>query len=542
MSAAAAPLVLNVDDNEAQRYIKTRDLRLSGFAVVEAASGAEALRLVERDKPQVVLLDVQLPDIMGPEVCNYIKRRWPEVMVLMTSSTFTESQHRALGLNAGADSCLVQRAEQLELAAAVNSLLRIRKSEDDLRSLNATLEKKVVDRTNELHEINLRLTDEINQRAKAEAALVQAQKMEAMGHLTGGLAHDFNNLLTAVIGNFELILKRNADPRIVRLAENGLAAARRGAKLTAQLLAFSRRQKLDPVPLDVNALIQGMTPLLSQSLGASIENRKRLEDNLPPALADANQLELAILNLCINARDAMTGNGGPITLSTSFEPATDMVLLSVEDTGSGMPPDVVSRAFDPFFTTKPPGKGTGLGLSQVFAVVNQLGGDISIDSKVGEGIAVRIRLRRSEVEPRGVLDDEHALAAPSAERVLVVDDDGDVRRAMTGILSEIGYTIRECATGAEALVALPDFSPDLVIVDFAMPGQNGAEIAHIIRQTAPVLPIVFVSGYADDLVLETLGGNAPVLRKPFRPVELAAAVRSALDARSVAETATAPGG
>ncbi len=218
-----------------------------------------------------------------------------------------------------------------------------------------------------------------------------------------------------------------------------------------------------------------------------------------------------------------------------------MVLLSVEDTGSGMPPDVVSRAFDPFFTTKPPGKGTGLGLSQVFGVVHQLGGDISIDSKVGEGAAVRIRLRRSEAEPRGVLDDEHALAAPSAERVLVVVDD-DVRRAMTGIRSEIGYTIRECATGAEALVALPDFNPDLVIVDFAMPGQNGAEIAHIIRQTAPVLPIVFVSGYADDLVLETLGGNAPVLRNPFRPVELAAAVRSALDARSEAETATAPGG
>lgn len=196
----------------------------------------------------------------------------------------------------------------------------------------------------------------------------------------------------------------------MRLAENGLAAARCGAKLTAQLLAFSRRLKLDPVPLDVNALIQGMTPLLSQSLGASIEIRKRLEDNLPPALADA------------------------------------------------------------------PGKGTGLGLSQVFGVVHQLGGDISIDSKVGEGAVVRIRLRRSEAEPRGVLDDEHALAAPSAERMLVVDDDDDVRRAMTGILSEIGYTIRECATGAEALVALPDFNPDLVIVDFAMPGRNGAEI------------------------------------------------------------------
>ena len=176
----------------------------------------------------------------------------------------------------------MQPAERLELAAAINSLLRIRRSEDDLRSLNATLERKVVDRTDELREINLRLTEEINQRAKAEAALVQSQKMEAIGQLTGGIAHDFNNLLTAVIGNFELILKRNADPRIARLAENGLAAAKRGAKLTAQLLTFSRREKLDAVPLDVNALIRGMTPLLSQSLGASMRSTSASKSTCRP--------------------------------------------------------------------------------------------------------------------------------------------------------------------------------------------------------------------------------------------------------------------
>ena len=301
---------------------------VSKATLAEAPSGAEALRIVERDKPQVVLLDVQLPDVMGHEVCVYIKRRWPEVMVLLTSATFTSAEARTLGFDSGADSYLVQPAEQLELAAAVNSLLQIRRSEDDLRSLNAALEKRVVERTLELRETNARLIEEIKQRQKAEIALIQAQKMEAVGQLTGGLAHDFNNLLTAVIGSLELIKKRNADPVIERLAQNGLTAANRGAKLTAQLLAFSRNQKLDAVPVDVNELIQGMTPLLSQSLGATIEIHKRLDANLPPAVADGNQLELAILNLCINSRDAMTEKGGTITLSTSLDPEGDMVVLS----------------------------------------------------------------------------------------------------------------------------------------------------------------------------------------------------------------------
>ena len=530
MSENGAPLVLNVDDDEAQRYVKSRDLRLSGFNVVEANSGAQALSIVERDRPLVVLLDVQLPDILGPEVCIYVKRRWPEVMVLLTSSTFTSSEARTIGLDSGADSYLVQPAERLELAAAINSLLRIRKSEDELRALNADLERKIEERTAELRQINAKLVAEIDQREKAETALIQAQKMEAVGHLTGGLAHDFNNLLTAVIGSLEIIEKKNKDPSTSRWTQNALTAAKRGAKLTSQLLAFSRSQKLDATAVDVNLLIQGMSALLSQTLGATIEIHKRLDPDLPFAVADSNQLELAILNLCINSRDAMPGGGGAITLSTSFEPAKQMVVLSVADTGSGMPPDVVARAFDPFFTTKPPGKGTGLGLSQVFGVVNQLGGDVSISSKPGQGTEVRIRLRRSDSRPQTVLKEEQALASSSAERVLIVDDDDDVRRVMTGILSEAGYKVWESATGAAALEAMADFKPEIAIIDFAMPGQNGAEIAQAIRRTAPQVRIVFVTGYADDHVLESLGGHAPVLRKPFRPIELAALIRSALDA------------
>jgi DNA-binding response OmpR family regulator len=250
--------ILNVDDTDAQRYVKTRDLQQADFDVLEARNGAEALRLVEQADPPVVLLDVQLPDISGYDVCRYVKKKWPHVMILMTSATFTSSADRTLGLDSGADSFLVQPSEPLELVAAINALLRIRRSEEDLRRLADTLEQRVQDRVAELDAANAKLRDEIVQRQRAEAALVQAEKMQAVGQLTGGLAHDFNNLLTAVVGNLDLIRNRTADPRVLRLADNGLKAAQRGAKLTSQLLVFSRTQKLKLVPVDVKTLVSGM--------------------------------------------------------------------------------------------------------------------------------------------------------------------------------------------------------------------------------------------------------------------------------------------
>jgi DNA-binding response OmpR family regulator len=331
-------IILNVDDIEAQRYVKTRDLKAAGFDVIEARTGAEALRLVEEQRPPVVLLDVQLPDISGFEVCAFIKQKWPEVMVLQTSATFTDSSHRILGLNAGADSYLVQPAEPLELAAAIKSMLRVRNSEDALRALNATLDRQVQDRTAELASANRKLRQEIAQREKAEAALLQAQKMEAVGQLTGGLAHDFNNLLTAVVGNLDLIRTRSTEPRIARMAENAFKAAERGSKLTAQLLAFSRTQKLATEAVNLNQLIKGMYELLNQSLGANVRIETKLDSSAPAVIADANQLEVGILNLAINARDAMP-DGGMLTIATSIEESNDrIVVLSVSDTGTGMPP------------------------------------------------------------------------------------------------------------------------------------------------------------------------------------------------------------
>jgi DNA-binding response OmpR family regulator/signal transduction histidine kinase len=641
---SAEEIILNVDDQEPERYVKRRDLEAAGFSVVDAATGAEALTLVEKLKPAVVLLDVQLPDINGYEVCRYIKSKWPEVMVLMTSATFTEADNRAQGLDSGADSYLVQPAEPVELAAAVNAMLRIRRSEDSLRGLNLSLDARVkesgdaltrairalkasADRMRTLLQatyifqgylaadgtlldanraslegihgkieevigrpfwetpwfsgtpgmsetmhkavmraaagetvqfsVVLSLPDgernfdmalrpvkndrgavvgivpeavETTQRVKAEAALRQSMKMEAIGQLTGGLAHDFNNLLTAVVGNLDFIRHRSTEPNVRKWAENAFKAAERGSKLTSQLLAFSRTQKLDTTAVDLNGLISGMKDLLNQSLGTSITLRLDLAPGLPAAVADTNQLELAILNLSLNARDAMP-DGGALTIATALSPRdAKIATVSVTDTGSGMPPDVVARAFDPFFTTKPTGKGTGLGLSQVYGIVRAAGGEVTIESKVGRGTTVILRL---PVASQDIAAEIHADAASARatknERLLLVDDDSDVRDIVSRVLTELGYKVREAASGQEALAALGDFDPDLLVVDFAMPNMNGAEIVTAARAQKAGLKVLFLSGYADTAVLESAVGQAPLLHKPFRPAELAATVRTTLD-------------
>ena len=530
MSTLDPILVVNVDDRDAERYVKTRELERAGFSVVEAKTGGEALRAIEKHRPSLALLDVKLPDISGFEVCRYVKEKWPETMVLMTSATFTTASARVFGLDSGADSYLVQPAEPLELAAALNALLRIRQSEDALRSLNETLENRVAERTAELAEINAKLEAEMAERQKSEAALVQAQKMEAIGQLTSGIAHDFNNLLTAVVGNLDLIRSRSTEPRILRWSENALRAAQRGSKLTSQLLAFSRTQKLAAVPVNVNALIAGMRELLAQALGANVTIDTRLAVDLTSAMADVNQLELAILNLCINARDAMPG-GGHIVIKTDM-PAQNQgfVLISVEDSGTGMTPEVAARAFDPFFTTKPTGMGTGLGLSQVYGIVRQCGGDVLVETEVGKGTTVQLLLPCTEghavSEQPG---DSPFVRTDNSERLLLVDDDPDVLEFVGNVLSELGYEVRQEASGSAAIDILEEFDPALLIIDFAMPGMNGAEVVRVCRQRNSKLLVLFLSGFADSNALETAVGEAPLLHKPFRSAELAATVRSLLD-------------
>lgn len=389
------------------------------------------------------------------------------------------------------------------------------------------------------NDISARLRAEADLR-QAQDALRQSQKMEAVGQLTGGIAHDFNNLLQGVSGSLDLIRRNPSDvARVRRWAKAGLEATERGAKLTGQLLAFSRAQKLQLQPVNVSDLVGRINDLLTRTLGPMIELRLDLDHTRAAVCSDPTQLELAVLNLAINARDAMPG-GGTLLITTrpvsieqdpELEPG-EYLQLAVADTGAGMSPDIAARAFDPFFTTKEVGKGTGLGLSQVYGIAKQGGGTARIESRIGKGTAVRLFLRQTEDKVSGgehTTSGEMAVVNRSA-RVLVIDDDSDVRAFIIDSLNTLGFKTIEAADGPAGLAALDEFKPDLVMLDFAMPGMTGAEVAQAAWAKFPDLPIVFASGYADTAAIEKVaGGEATILRKPFRVDELHSVVVQSLD-------------
>jgi signal transduction histidine kinase/CheY-like chemotaxis protein len=372
--------------------------------------------------------------------------------------------------------------------------------------------------------------NELAVRRRDEEHLRQAQKLEALGRLTGGVAHDFNNLLTVIIGGLEMLRPRLSDPRSERLAGNALEAARRGAKLTGQLLAFSRSQKLEIGPVDLAALLAGMDDLLRQSVGPSVALSIQVDETARWVMNDANQLETAILNLAINARDAMP-TGGALSISARpTESAPDFVEVEVADTGVGMPKEVADRALEPFFTTKPPDKGTGLGLAQVFGAVKQAGGSLVIDSEPGLGTTIRLLLPRAAdpgaaVRPHGALppgDPAHG------EHILVVDDDPGVRAVICETLRNAGYDVAEAGSAAAGLAAIAVRPPDLLVTDFLMPDINGAEFVRAARERRPGLRALIVSGYADSELVAEARADAPLLRKPFERSTLLAAIARAL--------------
>ncbi|HEY0447294.1 MAG TPA: PAS domain S-box protein [Allosphingosinicella sp.] len=416
--------------------------------------------------------------------------------------------------------------EHIGFIGVAHDITDAKEAEAALLALNETLEKRV--------------EAEVGERLRAEEALRQAQKMEAVGQLTGGIAHDFNNLLTPIMGGLEIIAMRTEDPRLKRIAETGLESARRGAKLTGQLLAFSRIQRISMAPIDVNGAIANMQTLLRHTIGKEIAIETRLDPAIGHGICDENQLENAILNLAINARDAMP-DGGTLTIATErsrIDDAPDLqpgdyVCVAVSDTGEGMAPEVLARATEPFFSTKPLGKGTGLGLAQVYGIARQSGGTVRIESELGAGTTVRMLLpEAAAAAPAAATEAEQAAAhgEPSAgATVLIVDDDSDVRAFLAVSLESLGYTAIEAEGGAQGLGKFDEAAIDLILLDFAMPGMNGAEFARLVRQSRPHLPIIFVTGYAESEQLEAaLGGGAPVLRKPFTLAQLAAAVTSQL--------------
>ncbi|PQV46475.1 ATP-binding protein [Paraburkholderia sp. BL21I4N1] len=410
-------------------------------------------------------------------------------------------------------------------------------AQNALVQLNDSLESRIAERTHELASANNRLMTEIHERAKVQAVLVQSQKMEALGQLTGGIAHDFNNLLNVIMVNAELIARVSSDERIRGMAATVKRATERGAKLTGQLLTFSRNSNLDLKAVDVVALLQGMRDIITVSLGSSIRYTNEIEGEEMWTEADANQLELAILNLAINARDAMPG-GGQLDIRVKQRTAPDetlangrYVVLEVIDTGSGVPADVVSRVFDPFFTTKPIGKGTGLGLSQVYGIARQAGGTARLFSEEGAGTTVEIWLPlRERVAPQNEAASDVEANAVGEKRVLVVEDDGEVRAMLVESLRMLGYTVTEAADGRTGLNRLADDKPDLLMVDFAMPGMNGIDVIAEARKMREDLPVILATGYADVDISGLAVKRCTILRKPFQLDDLARTVRLGLAA------------
>jgi len=381
----------------------------------------------------------------------------------------------------------------------------------------------------------------------AEAQLQEAQRMESMGQLTGGLAHDFNNLLTVIMGNSEALCERLQDhPDLLRLADMVLGAAQRGADLTQRLLAFARRQALDPRPVDINALVQDMQQLLVRTLGGDTHVRFCLGSGLPTVMIDPGQLENALLNLCINARDAMP-DGGRLDIETSvvelgdeytehqpgLEPGT-YTLLAVSDTGCGIPPDVLQHVFEPFFTTKEPGRGTGLGLPMVYGFIKQSSGHISIYSEIGEGTTVKLYLPPAVPGPSTTVapaDDSAILGG--TETILLVEDDELVRAFAEAQLRSLGYDVTSAASGPEALALLQEGKPfDLLFTDVVMPGgMSGRQLATAAQALRPELPVLYTSGYSRDAIMHQgrLDAGVQLLSKPYRRRELAQRIRQLLD-------------
>jgi signal transduction histidine kinase len=447
---------------------------------------------------------------------------------LLGNVTFLERPFHPATLISLVTTALRGRRRQYE---ARDRLIDLSESERRLQSTLETLEQQVEERTAQLRH--------------NEEALRQSQKMEAVGQLTGGIAHDFNNMLTGIIGSLELLRRRLARGRtedLDSLIDLGVTSANRAAGLTHRLLAFSRRQSLDSKAVQMNDLVQSMGELLQRSLNESIQLDMRLHEQLWVAEADPNQLESALLNLVINARDAMP-DGGNLVVETGNQvldrdfTATysnlspgDYVVLSVTDNGCGMPQSVINRAFDPFFTTKPIGQGTGLGLSMIYGFSKQSGGHVSIDSEIDQGTTVKLYLPRFQGEslPHTPVDTEQAPDAVEGETVLIVEDDPAVRVLVSAVLSELGYGFVE-ASDADGAVPILDSAQriDLLISDVGLPGMNGRQLAEIGRQYRPELKVLFITGYAEHAAVRGgfLDPGMQMITKPFTFDLLTAKVR-----------------
>ena len=442
-------------------------------------------------------------------------------------------------LRSAANSALRARRRQYQardlLADRESTAASLQQSQHALLSLNETLESRIEERTRALAQANDRLMNEVIERERVQQAMVQFQKMEAIGRLTGGIAHDFNNLLNVVQGSMDLILLLSKDEVAKGRAEIARRACQRGGKLTSQLLAFARNQNLDLRQSEVGALFDGVRELVATSVGSAIRLRFEVAQPCASVLADANQMEMALLNLAINARDAMDGQGelsfhaGDAPAPEGLLPPGDYVRIAVTDNGQGMAPDVIAKVFEPFFTTKAVGKGTGLGLSQVYGMARQSGGAARILSQPGAGTTVEIWLPAAHGAT--ALEPATLPVVPEVRpgaRILIVEDDNFVRESMVSSLEAFGHVVTQAADGEAGLRALKRARPDLIITDYLMPGITGAELMLRAREIFPGIPMIIATGYADMHAIDEVLGNDILLRKPFQLAELAVSVERAL--------------
>jgi signal transduction histidine kinase len=563
MTDAPDPIhFLIVDDLDENLLALEGLLRREGLVFLRANSGEEALEILLKHEIALALLDVQMPGMDGFELAEFMRgsERTRHVPIIFLTAGTADAGRRFRGYEAGAVDFIHKPIEADILRGKANVFFdlhhqrrQIQRQRDALEAGSqalsdaaSRLESEVRARTIELEDALARLREETEERERVEASLRQSQKMEAIGQLTGGIAHDFNNMLTGIIGSLDLMRRRIDEGRydeLDRYMDAATTSADRAAALTHRLLAFSRRQSLDPRPLDLNELIASVAQLVERALPETIELALAAAADLPAAFADANQLENAILNLALNARDAMP-DGGKLTIETGFIeldashaaarpgiPPGRFVVVSVSDTGTGIAPELLDKVFDPFFTTKPLGQGTGLGLSMVYGFARQSGGTVRIHSQPAMGTSVKLYLPISEHLPARPNAPTSLPPRGEGERVLVVEDDSAVRMLVREVLEELSY---EAIEFADPLAALPLLASsariDLMISDVGMPGMNGRDLAEQARVHRPDLPILFITGYAEHATERSgfLGDNMSMITKPFSLGALAVKVNEAI--------------
>ena len=549
--------ILLVDDQPAKLLSYEVILAGLGENLVKANSATEALGHLLRTEFAVVLIDVVMPEFNGFELAAMIREhpRFRRTALIFVSAVQASEPDLLRGYEAGAvDYVPVPVIPEL-LRAKVRVFADLFRKTRELEVLNRELEHRVEERTAELAQANAELERRVEERTRErEAALAQVhemQKLESLGQLTGGVAHDFNNLLMVILGNLTLLRRRLPDdPRLLRLVDGAVQGAERGATLTKRMLAFARRQELKPETVYLPKLMAGMTEMLQRTLGPTIEVVTLYRDELPAILVDRSQLELAVLNLALNARDAMP-NGGQLTVSgevmaagTSGPPELQRghyVCLTVSDSGCGMDEATLKRAAEPFFTTKGAGKGTGLGLSMVHGLAAQSGGAMRMVSEPGRGTTVELWLPISQDLPAPAAIALAAVTAIASRpcHVLVVDDDPLVIASTAEMLQDLGHQVIEARSGSSALEVLNAKDDiDVVVTDHAMPGMSGTELARQIRNTWPAMPVILATGYAD--LPQHEHSELPRLAKPYVQSELAAKIASVLAEKPVESSKIAP--